>query len=194
MRRAFAFFLLLAATACTSVLPEPETPDSLFRFDAPVRQYEIGSTLLIREPEASRLFAGRAIASEASDGSLRIVRGVEWSDRATRMMQTALLDAFRGGDGVALSSETGAVAWHELSWRLADFTLRGDEAVCRVQATLLLGHNRSVLEQYNVESRVTVGSASNAVRARALADAGRDCVQHLAQILSEKTTAPAQPD
>ena len=194
MQRFAAVILLFVATACTSILPEPDVPDTLYRFDAPEMAFELDTSILIREPEASRLFAGRAIASEAPDGSLRIVRSVEWSDRATRMMQTALLDSFSGGQGVALSSETGATAIHELSWRLVDFTLQGDEAVCRVRATLLTGRSRAMIEQVDVESRISANSASDGQRARALADAGRDCARQVALFISETTKRPAQPD
>jgi ABC-type uncharacterized transport system auxiliary subunit len=55
--------------------------------------YPVETVVAVREPEASRLFGSRVIASEDSAGALRLVRGVEWTDNATRLMQVAMLDA-----------------------------------------------------------------------------------------------------
>ena len=78
-----------ALSACVSVLPEPEPPEGLYRFGPMSRQFPVDATVAVREPEASRLFGGRAIAAEDSAGALRFVRGVEWADSATRLMQVA---------------------------------------------------------------------------------------------------------
>ena len=86
-------FAMTALTACVSVLPEPEVPDGLYRFGAMTETYPVETVVAVREPEASRLFGGRVIASEDPAGALRLVRGVEWADSATRLMQVAVLDA-----------------------------------------------------------------------------------------------------
>ncbi len=52
--------LLLAATACVSVLPEAETPEGLYRFGAMPVHESVDATVIVREPDASRLVGGRA--------------------------------------------------------------------------------------------------------------------------------------
>ena len=57
--------------ACVSVLPEPKVPQGLYRFAAVETVYDLEASIVVREPEASRLVAGRAIAAEDSSGALR---------------------------------------------------------------------------------------------------------------------------
>jgi cholesterol transport system auxiliary component len=127
MLRRIAITLAAASLAsCVSLLPEQKVPEGLYRFGPTETVHPIDASIIIREPEASRLFGGRAIASEDSSGALRLVPGVEWTDSATRMMQIALLESLGGeGGGVAIGSDTGADADFELAWRMSDFTLSG---------------------------------------------------------------------
>lgn len=170
----------VALTGCVSVLPEKEAPEALYRFGPMPNLHQISSSILVREPEASRLFAGRAIAAEDDQGGLRLVRGVEWTDTATRMMQTALLDTLGGtGAGVAVGSTTGAPTDYELAWRISDFTLHGDTARCRLEATLLEGRSRNVIAQDTISTTAVALSKRNADRAKALTDAGRACISDI---------------
>tara|TARA_R110000787_G_scaffold60673_7_gene137576 strand:- start:582 stop:1172 length:591 start_codon:yes stop_codon:yes gene_type:complete len=186
--------LLLAATsltACVSVLPEQKAPEGLYRFGPMDALHMIDASVVVREPEASRLFGGRAIAAEDSSGALRLIKGVEWSDSATRLMQVALLDTL-GGDngGVAVASDTGAPTDYELAWRISDFTLSGTTARCRIEATLLEGRTRKVLAQTNVSTSAVALDGNNAARAKALTDAGRACVSDVAAFVAERAVAP----
>jgi cholesterol transport system auxiliary component len=186
--------LMLAAASlasCVSVLPEREAPEGLYRFGPMEALHPIDASIVIREPEASRLYGGRAIAAEDSAGALHLVRGVEWSDSATRMMQIALLDTLGGRDGgVAIASDTGAPTDYELAWRISDFTLSGTTARCRIEATLLEGRSRKVLAQTNVSATAIALDPKNAARAKALTDAGRACVSDIAAFVAEKAAAP----
>jgi ABC-type uncharacterized transport system auxiliary subunit len=188
------FTLILAAaglSACVSVLPEQKAPEGLYRFGPMEALHMIDASVVIREPEASRLFGGRAIAAEDSSGALRLVNGVEWSDSATRMMQVALLDTLGGSNGgVAVASETGAPTDYELAWRISDFTLSGTTARCRIEATLLEGRSRKVLAQTNVSTTAIALDSKNAARAKALTDAGRACVSDIAAFVAERAVAP----
>ena len=188
MIRTLSILLATAAlTACVSVLPEPEAPEGLYRFGPmPVHQ-PVETTVAVREPESSRLFGGRAIAAEDSGGALRLVRGVEWADNATSLMQVAMLDALGDGEeGVAVAFESGVLADYELVWRVEDFTLAGTQARCRLEATLVDARSRKVIAQTNVTSSVSAGDASNAGRALALAEAGRSCVGEVSTFVAEK--------
>lgn len=188
------FTLILAAvglSACVSVLPEQKAPEGLYRFGPMEALHMIDASVVIREPEASRLFGGRAIAAEDSSGALRLVNGVEWSDSATRMMQVALLDTLGGSNGgVAVASDTGAPTDYELAWRISDFTLSGTTARCRIEATLLEGRSRKVLAQTNVSTTAIALDSKNAARAKALTDAGRACVSDIAAFVAERAVAP----
>ena len=174
--------------ACVNVIPQPEAPEALYRFGPMEPVHTLSATLVVREPEASRLFSGRLIAVEDGDGALRIVPGIQWTDSATSMMQTALLDTLGGqGSHVAVPSDAGAPAQFELAWRISDFTLSGDTARCRLEATLLEGRRRSVLSQTTVATSAVALNSSNPARAKALTDAGRACVSEIAAFVADAT-------
>jgi cholesterol transport system auxiliary component len=192
-------FASLALTACVSVLPEPEAPEGLYRFGAMTETYPVEAVVSVREPDSSRLFGGRVIASEDTGGALRLVRGVEWADSAARLMQVAMLEALDDtGAGVAVALETGARADFELVWRIEDFSLAGTQARCDLEATLVEASSRKVVAQTNVTSSANADGSSNEARALALAEAGRACVGQVAGFVSEKAVAaepePAEPD
>lgn len=178
--------------ACVSVLPEPKVPQGLYRFAPMETAYDLNASVLIREPDASRLVAGRTIAAEDSSGALRLVPNVEWTDSSTRLMQMAMLDALQGqGAGKAIAPETGAPAPYELSWQVTDFTLSGTTGRCRVRATLMDGGSRDVLDQIVVSNSASANGGSNADRAKALGEAGRACVNDVAAFVSQYINAHA---
>ncbi len=192
-RMLLALGLCIALPGCVSVLPEQQTPEALYRFGPMQPMHDLDAVIRIREPEASRLIAGRAIAAEDTSGALRLVRGVEWSDNATRMMQVALLDTLGGGGaGVAVASDTGAETDYELAWRIEDFTLAGTTARCNLEATLMDGRTRKVVAQTNVSTTALALDDSNGSRAKALTDAGRACVSDVAAFLAVHAVAEAE--
>ena len=189
MVRAMVLMIVAASlAACVSILPEKKAPEALYRFGPMESMHALDASIVIREQEAPRLVGGRAIAAEDRDGALRLVKGVEWTDSATRMMQVALLDTLGGSDGgIAVASDTGAPTDYELAWRISDFTLSGTTARCRIEATLLEGRSRKVLAQTNVSTTAIALDSGNAARAKALTDAGRACVSDVAAFVAEKS-------
>jgi ABC-type uncharacterized transport system auxiliary subunit len=164
----------------------------VYRFGPMDQTYRIDGSIVVREPEASRLFAGRSIASEDGQGALRLLRGVEWTDGATRMMQIALIETLGGiGGQVAVAADTGAPTDYELAWRISDFTLQDTTARCRLEATLLEGRSRKVLAQTTVATSAMALDASNAARAKALTDAGRACVSEIGAFVADRVNAAA---
>lgn len=184
----------LSLASCVSVLPQPQAAKALYRLEPAIASQSVSSTILVREPEAPRTFSGRAIAATGEDGSIRYVPGVEWSDNITRLMQLALLDTLHGEDGGAVMAyETAVPAVYELSWRLSDFVLRGDQAQCELEVTLLDARTRTPLAQKRIVSDTPVAGNDNPSRARALAAAGRDCVSQVASFAVQTTNERASP-
>jgi cholesterol transport system auxiliary component len=182
---------LLGTTACVNVLQQPDPPDAYYRIAPMEPMHRLSATVTIREPEASRIFSGRTIAAEDETGALRVVRGVQWTDNATQMMQGALLASLSGeGQYAAMPSESSGPADFELGWRLTDFTLYGDSARCRLDATLMKGRSRTVVSQTSVATSAIALGSTNAARAKALTDAGRACVSELAAFIAEETATP----
>lgn len=182
---------VMGTTACVNVLQQPDPPDAYYRIAPIDAMYRLSATVTIREPEASRIFSGRMIAAEDKTGALRIVRGVQWTDTATQMMQSALLASLSGeGQYAAMPSDSSAPAEFELAWRLTDFTLYGETARCRLDATLMKGRARAVVAQTSVTTSAIALGSTNAARAKALTDAGRACVSELAAFIAEKTRGP----
>lgn len=181
---------LVSLAACVNVIERAEAPEAYYRIGPMQPMHRLQATITIREPEASRLFSGRAIAAEDGNGGLRIVRGVQWTDNATQMMQTALLDSL-GGEGrfAAMSADASGPAEFELAWRVSEFTLYGETARCRLDATLLKGRRRAVVAQTSLATSAVSLDATNAARAKALTDAGRACVSELASFIAAETRA-----
>lgn len=181
---------LVSLAACVNVIERAEAPEAYYRIGPMQPMHRLQATITIREPEASRLFSGRAIAAEDGNGGLRIVRGVQWTDNATQMMQTALLDSL-GGEGqyAAMSADASGPAEFELAWRVSEFTLFGETARCRLDATLLKGRRRAVVAQTSLATSAIALDATNAARAKALTDAGRACVSELASFIAAETRA-----
>jgi ABC-type uncharacterized transport system auxiliary subunit len=181
---------LAGLAGCVNVLRQPDAPEAFYRIGPMDPMHKLNATVTIREPDASRLFSGRAIAAEDETGALRIVRGVQWTDNATEMMQGALLDSFSGeGAFAALPSNTSGPAQFEVTWRLSEFTLAGETARCRLDATLLQGRTRIVVAQTSLATTAVALDNSNAARAKALTDAGRACVSDLAAFIADNTAA-----
>ncbi len=183
-----------ALPACVSVLPDQEPPNALYRFGPMEPVHTMQTTVLVREPEASRLVGGRQIAAEDASGAIRYVPGVEWSEAATRMMQTAMLDRLGGqGSGAAVAAGAGVRGAYELTWRVSDFTLSGQTARCRIEATVLNGSGRTLVAQKTFSTRAEADGPRNADRAQALTEAGRMCVNDVAAFVAETANAPVPP-
>lgn len=181
---------LVSLAACVNVIERAEPPEAYYRIGPMQPMHRLQATITIREPEASRLFSGRAIAAEDGNGGLRIVRGVQWTDNATQMMQTALLDSL-GGEGqfAAMSADASGPAEFELAWRVSEFTLYGETARCRLDATLLKGRRRAVVAQTSLATSAIALDATNAARAKALTDAGRACISEMASFIAQEARA-----
>lgn len=179
--------LALSLSACVSVLPEATSPDSLYRLGPMDATHALDhGTVSIRQPDAPRLYAGKAIASQGPDGSLRLVPGVEWSESATRMLQLGLLDTLGSSEnGAAIAAGSGGRGAFELAWRLSDFTLAGTEARCRMELTLLDGTGAPI-SQSSVNETAIARSGDNGERAKAMAEAGRACVRRAADFLVDE--------
>ena len=185
---------LMALSACVSVLPEQARPEAVFTLGTPETQRPLAATVIIREPDAPRLFASRSIAAEGADDGLRVVPGIAWADRSTRMLQVTMVESFSSeGGGLAVDDATGVSGAYELYWRVTDFTLKGDEGHCALSLTLLDGRSREPVEQASVTSTTASTGKGPVPRAQALAAAGRACVAKGADFVAAHALAPAEP-
>ena len=172
--------------ACVSLLPEPDTPTALYRLGpvSEVSNLELDQSVVIGQPEAPRVLAGVEIAARDEAGAVRVVKGVEWADRAPRLFQLNMLDVLNGdGQGHALLPESGAKADYQLSWRLAEFSLSGRTATAQVEFVLIDGKSREALAQETFSIETVAEGGSSGERAEAMADAGRRAVEAGAQFL-----------
>jgi len=176
---------LVFLAGCVSVLPEPEVPSGLYRLGDIDASVSISKNLIIREPEGGRVFGGRALASEGDDGALRLIKGVEWAQSASGMLQAGLLDTFgTDGGGVAVAKGIGAPGDLELAWRMSDFTVSGVNASCELELTLLNGRTREPIMQRRIETSALAASEKASDRANALADAAQSCIQETAEVIA----------
>ena len=141
MKRLIASLAAITLLAgCFSLVPEQEAPNALYRL-GPVEtdtQFAIGHTVLVRQPEAPRILSGVQMTSRDNNNAIRLIRGVEWADRAPRLLQLTVLDYLgTNGGGAAILPETGARADFELSWRVSEFSLQGNTAIGVAELTVL---------------------------------------------------------
>ncbi|MEL6387995.1 MAG: ABC-type transport auxiliary lipoprotein family protein [Pseudomonadota bacterium] len=184
------FALTFVLSACVSVLPEQQTPEALYRVSPPAVSVSLTENVMVREPDAPRLFAGRAIATEDSDGALRLLPGAEWADRSTRLMQTALIDTFGASDtGTAMAADGSATARHELDWRIVDLHLRRTEAVCQVVVSLYDRDARVIVGRATLSATVPAATGRNGARVGALREAATDCVAQTARFVADTQVA-----
>lgn len=190
----FRPLILLAAalslSACAGVIPQRDPPNALYRIGPLEPAYTLSASVTVREPEASRLLAGRFMSAEDETGALRFVRAIQWSDRSTSLMQEAVLDLLGGeGANVALPAQAGASTDYEFSWRISDFTLKGETARCRLEGSILKGRDRAIFRQTSISTTATATNRSDGARAQALVEAGRACARDAAAFIAEATRA-----
>ena len=185
----------LTLSACSSLIPQPEAANALYRLAPLDAEYSLAASVTVREPEASRLLAGRAMAAEDNTGAMRYIRSTQWTDRSTSLMQEALLDLLGGEDGnVALPAQAGALTDYEFTWRISDLTLKGQTARCRLDATILRGQERSVFRQTSISVSAEANGSTDFARAEALVEAGQACAREAAAFISEATQAGPPPE
>lgn len=180
---------LAVLTSCVSVLPEQQTPNALYRLGDIPAVANLSANLVVREPMAERVLGGQDMVVEDSGGGLRLIQGVEWAGRLTRLMQSGLIDALAGeGDGIAIAELAGAPGQYELSWRIKDLTLmtggEADRAVCALDLTLMEGRSRAPVAQGKVRTDIVVSGRTSERRAQALSQAARDCLAEAAVFVS----------
>lgn len=180
------------ATACVSVLPEPEAPEALYRVEAQSAYAGLSQDLIVREPEAPRLISGQNMISEGGDGGLRVVRGVEWSGPATRQIQLAIVNSFEIGEtGHAVLPELGVLAPYELASQLKVLRLRGDTGVCEMTVSLISTVDRSLLARTEISSRQQASNGSARNRAGALRAAATNCAAQATEFAISALSDPS---
>lgn len=176
---------LAALGGCLSVLPEPDAPGALYRIGPVEASSQLAAHVVIREPDAPRLFAGRDMVVEGADGGLRLVAGAEWAGRYTRLVQIALVDALSGGEGMALEASSGAPGDYELAWRVSEIAVSGNMARCALDLTLLDGRTRAPVAAAKVSGEGSLSGNGPGERAQALSAASRACVAEAAAFVAE---------
>jgi cholesterol transport system auxiliary component len=172
----FALSLIPLASACVSVLPEPEAPEALYSIESDVEHAGLMHNVIIREPEAPRLVSGQSLISEGADGGLRVVPGVEWSGSATRQIQLAMVNSFKGGEpGNAVLPELGIVASYELASQLSVLRLQDQTGICEIDASLVSTIDRTLVAREQIRATERAGNDSPSARALALRAAAATC-------------------
>ena len=180
--RGLWFAAALSIAGCVSVLPEPESPEALYRIEAADMRQDLPVNLVVREPDAAQIIAGQALVSVDASGAIRLVRSVEWSGRSTRLLQLALVDSFSmNGDGAALLPETAVTAQYELISRVQAFELRGEEAICELSVSIVHKGTHALVEQTEVSAQRSAESDRAPARAAALKNAGEACIAQMAE-------------
>lgn len=190
---------LAALAACVSVLPEQTTPKALYRLGDIPPAAALDANLVVREPMATRVLGGQAMIVQGRDDGLRLIEGVEWAGRLTKLMQAGLIDALSApGRGIALSELTGATGAYELSWQIKDLTLvsnadGADIAVCDLDLTVLEARTRNPVSKLDVRTETPISARTPERRAQALADASRSCLSEAAERVAEAVNTAYSP-
>ncbi|MEO1472509.1 MAG: hypothetical protein AAFS03_01020 [Pseudomonadota bacterium] len=184
---------VLGLAACVSVLPEPTAPNALYRIGPLEPTYELSGSVVIREPDAPKFLGGGAMASIDETGALRLLRGVEWADSASRLMQLAMLDSLIATtDGAALAPPARLRDGLELDWRISELALHGREARCQLELSLFSTRPLSLIEQTQVRTTSIAAGSDPVSRAQAMSDAAEACVDAAAAFVARQSGAGAE--
>lgn len=181
--------MALSIAGCVSVLPEPVVPDALYRFTstsqpmsgAPVT---LPANIIVFEPEGSSLLLGRNIAYETSDGALSVLPEAEWTESASRLLQSALLDrlSLQSADsaGVAVDERLTLSAAYELHWTVRDLVIGEDDAVATARVEILNGRSGGIVGQTFITRREPYSGRADTEGTRALIRAARGVIDEIA--------------
>lgn len=182
----------LSLSACVSFLPEPDAPGALYRI-GPVQatsRLPVDAVLVVRQPDAPRVLGGVEIVARDGGGAIRFVNDVEWADRLPRLLQLALADALSDPEGgAAVLPTAGTRPTHDLTWRIMEFSLSGNDALVRIETTLIDARSRTPIDRNIVETRSRARGSGEAARAAALVAAAQDAVETIAGQATTQLTA-----
>lgn len=162
--------MMAGLSACVSVLPEPEGPKAVYSlsFSADLTdRAPLAGIVVVREPDGTRMMAGRNMVFEGDNGALSVLGRVQWADSSTLMLQRALIDALNAGEGqgIAVSPDAGTRGDIEVSWRVVSLAVRKDDAHAVLTLTLLDGRDRAPLAQKTFEASRPVSARKEEVSA-----------------------------
>ena len=170
-RRAIAAAALaLLAGGCISGLPGSGTPPRLYdlspksTFDASLPK--VSWQLIVQEPTASSGLDTTRVAVRQSPLSIEYYKGVAWSDRAPRLVQTLIIESLENsGKIIAVGRESvGLRADYILKTELRDFeadATKGGTPVIgvRINAKLVRMPDRTIVASENFEARIPAEGA-----------------------------------
>lgn len=186
--------LVLAASgllaACVSILPERPVPAALYLIGPVEPVTGLEETVLVRNPEATRAFAGTNMVVEDRGGGLNVIAGARWAGPLTSMMQAGLVEAMSGpGAGVALDDLSGGAGAYELSWRVLELAAGPREARCALRLDLLDARTRVPVASGHVEGRAPLSGQNDRERAEAISAAGEACLVEAARFVADAVAA-----
>ena len=190
--------LAFSLAGCVSVLPEPVVPDALYRFTSTSQPMggaavSLPANIIVFEPEGSSLLLGRSIAFESEDGALSLLSEAEWSESASRLLQSALLDRLSivapDSAGVAVDERLTLSAAYELHWTVRDLIIGEENAVMTARVEVLDGGTGRIVGQTFVTRSETYTGRPDREGTRALIRAARGVVDDIAFQLPGLMTA-----
>lgn len=165
--------LAVLVAGCASILPGGDTASTLYGLKAPSDYPTLmtanGWQLMVEEPVAERALDTDRIAVYTGPHALQYFTGARWTDRAPRMLQDLIVEAFEHA-GLQMSASRQAVSVRpnvSLVSDLRDFEARvtpaGDgaataEVVVRLSAKVIWLDGRKVLDGRTFEARENAGS------------------------------------
>ncbi|MEQ1780184.1 MAG: ABC-type transport auxiliary lipoprotein family protein [Hyphomonadaceae bacterium] len=189
---------LVSATAlssCISVLPEPFVPTALIALPAEravAPSQPLLADVAVYAPDSSRAYEGVDIAVRDRQ-ELIYLSEVRWSDSAPHLLQGAVVNALTkaGGPGRAVPAELGADVDYDVRWRLIDMSAGKDTAPVRaeVQVSIVMSDTRRMVAQQSFTAEGSPAERSPRARAAALAVAGQQVADKVANFVTETVTA-----
>jgi len=103
----------LAASGCISLLPETAPPKPRYQITAIDTTSLQGErhdwSLVVDDPRTTRVYDSVRVAVMPSEGKVEYFAGAEWADRAPRLFQIALIQAFEDSGRILAVGDRNAV-------------------------------------------------------------------------------------
>lgn len=167
---------VLFISGCVSLLPESAPPAPRYHItavsDANLQGAPLGWSLTVEDPRAARVYDTARIAVSSAPGKIEFLTGAEWTDRAPRLFQIALVQTFEDAGRILAVGDRTAIPVGDIiletDIRRMEISLKNGSRGARVSVFARLGDGKGrvyAARRFDVSAPSSRQSADSAVSA-----------------------------
>lgn len=141
---------VLFLSGCVSLLPESTPPAPRYHIaavsDASLQGPPLDWSLIIEDPRAARVYDTTRIAVSSAPGKIEFLTGAEWTDRAPRLFQMALVQTFEDAGRILAVGDRTAIPIGDIiletDIRRLEMSLQNGDRGARISVFARLGDGK----------------------------------------------------